>query len=256
MSRVAAMAAFTFRELVRSRLLSVFVIAVGVLCALAYLLAYLSYGDPLHIFMDLGLAGMEAAGLLVLLLSLALTYQTEMEQKAAFLHLTKPLTRGEYLLGRILGFWAVNALVLLGMAALVVGFVVWKGGAYPLLLPAVALILLEMFVLSALGLAYQMIATSMVGAVLFSFFTAALGHSVSQIRWVIERDPAPWLKGILNGMYYLLPNLEMFNLRDRLYDPALVFGAAQWMDLLLYTFGYSFAVFLVGWIALERREFH
>jgi hypothetical protein len=57
-------------------------------------------------------------------------------------------------------------------------------------------------------------------------------------------------------MYYLLPNLEMFNLRDRLYDPALVFGVSQWMDVLLYTFGYSFAAFLVGWIALEKREFH
>jgi hypothetical protein len=48
----------------------------------------------------------------------------------------------------------------------------------------------------------------------------------------------------------------MFNLRDRLYDPALVFGVSQWMDVLLYTFGYSFAAFLVGWIALEKREFH
>jgi len=256
MMRVVAMSFFTFRELIRSKLLAVFVLAVVLLCGLAYLLAYLSYGDPLHIFMDLGLAGMEGAGLLVLLLSLALTYQTEMEQKAVFLHLTKPLTRGEYLLGRVLGFWAVNVLVLLGMAAIIGGFTVWHGGAFGLFLPAVALILLEMLVLSVLGLAFQMIATSMVGTVLFSLFTAALGHAVSQIQWVIERNPAPVVKTLLRGMYYLLPNLEMFNLRDRLYDPALVFGGTQWADVILYTFGYSFAAFLVGWIALEKREFH
>jgi hypothetical protein len=62
MSRVFATAFFTFRELVRSRLLAVFFLAVVVLSFLAYLLAYLSYGDPIHIFMDLGLAGMQATG--------------------------------------------------------------------------------------------------------------------------------------------------------------------------------------------------
>ena len=256
MIRVAAMAQFTFRELIRSKLLAVFILAVVLICGLAYLLAYLSYGDPLRIFMDLGLAGMEGAGLLVLLLSLALTYQTEMEQKAIFLHLTKPLTRGEYLLGRVLGFWAVIVLVLLGMAVIVGGFVALHGGHDPFFIPSVMLILLEILMLSVLGLAFQMIATSMVGVVLFSLLTASLGHAVSQIQWVIERNPAPMVKALLRGMYYLLPNLEMFNLRDRLYDPALVFGVSQWMDVLLYTFGYSFAAFLVGWIALEKREFH
>jgi Cu-processing system permease protein len=232
MSRVFATAFFTFRELVRSRLLAVFFLAVVVLSFLAYLLAYLSYGDPIHIFMDLGLAGMQATGLLVLLLSLAVTYQTEMEQKAAFLHLTKPLTRGEYLLGRIIGFWLVNLLVLGGMTVFVGGFIILKGGWYPLFLPAVLLIMLEMLVLSVLGLAYQMIATSMVGTVLFSFFTAALGHSISQLRWVLEHKPAPVVKAVLNVLYYFLPNLELFNLRDRLYDPELVLGLAQTGDIL------------------------
>jgi hypothetical protein len=32
-------------------------------------------------------------------------------------------------------------------------------------------------------------------------------------------------------------------------------GLGQWRDVLLYTFAYSFVVFLIGWIALEKREF-
>lgn len=256
MSRILSMASFTFRELVRSKLWAVFVLAVVLLSALAYLLAYLSYGEPLRIFVDLSLAGMEAVGLLVLLLSLALTYQTEMEQKAVFLQLTKPLTRGEYLLGRVLGFWAVELVVLWAMAGLVGGFTLLQGGRFPLFLPSVFLLSLEMLLLCALGLAYQMIATSMVGTVLFSLFTALLGHSLTQVRWVLEHKPAPVIKAVLTVMSCLLPNLEMFNLRDRMDDPTIVFGAAQAGDVLLYAFGYSFAVFLVGWIALEKREFH
>ncbi len=89
----------------------------------------LSYGDILRIFMDLGLVGIEASGLIVLMLGLAVTYTTEMDQKAIFLQLAKPVTRGEYLLGRILGFYLMNALVvLLGMAAVVIFLVVFIGG--------------------------------------------------------------------------------------------------------------------------------
>src|ERR1039457_4023042 len=124
MSRVFTVGFFTFRELIRSKMLFVWVISVVVLCGLAFLLSILSYGEILNIFMDLGLVGMEVSGLLVLILSLAVTYTTEMDQKAIFLHLAKPLTRGEYLLGRILGFYLVNSLVVLGMGLVVVGLVV------------------------------------------------------------------------------------------------------------------------------------
>jgi Cu-processing system permease protein len=256
MRRVGAVAWFTFRELIRSRLLAVWILGIVVLCVLAYLLAYLSYGDPLRIFMDLGLSGLEAAGLMILLLSLAVTYTVEMEQKAIFLQLTKPLTRGEYLLGRVLGFWMVNVLALVGMASFIWGFMIINHGAYPMFWPAVLLLLLQMFVLTALGLAYQMIATSMVGTVLFTFFTSTLGHAIPQIRWVLENKPSFLVKNLLKVSYYLLPNLEMFNLKDRLYDPQLSFGPALWSNVLLYAFGYSFAAFLAGWIALEKREFH
>ena len=256
MSRVAAVAWFSFRELVRSKLLVVWLLAVGLLCAVAYLLAYLSYGEPLRIFMDLGLAGLEAAGLVVLLLELAVTYNTDMEQKAVFLQLTKPLTRGEYLLGRVLGFWMVNTLVLLGMALFIGGFIALHHGHYPLFWAAAALVMLQMFLLTTLGLAYQMIATSMVGTVLFTFFTSILGHAVSQIRWVLDKKPDPIIRFLLNVTYYLLPNLEVFNLKDRLYDPTLNLATIPLGDIALYAFGYSFAAFLVGWWALEKREFH
>ncbi len=257
MKRVLAVTAFTFRELIRSRLLFVWLISVIVLCGLDFLLSILSFGSTLQIFMDLGLAGMEISGLLVLLLGLAVTYTTEMDQKAIFLHLAKPLTRGEYLLGRILGFFLVNCLVVLGMGLVIVGLVVFLGGGtVPVLFyECVVFILLEMFVLTTLGLTYQMIATSMVGVVLYTFFTVFLGQCIGEVQWLLNQQLSHWVKVLLRVVYYILPNLEAFNLKDRLYDPNLVLGWAQWQDILLYAFSYSFVVFLIGWINLEKREF-
>ncbi|HJT25198.1 MAG TPA: hypothetical protein VJ873_11530 [bacterium] len=257
MKRVLSLTSFTFRELIRSRLLFVWLICVVVLCGLAFLLSILSFGSVLQIFMDLGLTGMEIAGLMVLLLGLAVTYNTEMDQKAVFLHLAKPLTRGEYLLGRILGFFLVISLVVLGMGLVVVGLVVFAGGGTvpAMFYNCVVFLLLEMFLLTVLSLSYQMIATSMVGVVLYSFFTIFLGHLVGEVQWLLTQQISGGVRTMLKVVYFILPNLEAFNLKDRLYDPNLVLGWAQWQDILLYTFSYSFVVFLIGWINLEKREF-
>jgi Cu-processing system permease protein len=257
MRRILAVGGFTFRELVRSKMLFIWLICSVVLCGLAFLLSILSFGNILEIFMDLGLVGMEVAGLLVLLLSLAVTYTTEMDQKAVFLHLSKPLTKGEYLAGRILGFYLMIVLVVLGMGAVVAGLVVLVGGGtIPLLfVNSVIFLLLEMWVLTVLGLTFQMIATSMVGVVLYAFFTILLGYLIGEIQWLLEKQLGPMVKFLLKMVYYCLPNLDVFNLKDRIYDPTLVLGWSQWQEVLLYAFSYSFVVFLIGWINLEKREF-
>ncbi len=257
MSRVFTVGFFTFRELIRSKMLFVWLISVVVLCGLAFLLSILSYGDILNIFMDLGLVGMEVSGLMVLILSLAVTYTTEMDQKAIYLHLSKPLTRGEYLLGRIFGFYLVVLLVVLGMGLVVVGLVIFAGGGQvpTFFYDCVLFLLLEMFLLTVLGLTFQMIATSMVGVVIYTFFTIFLGHLIGEIQWLLGKQLAPMINFALQVIYYCLPNMDVFNLKDRIYDPTLVLGAAQWQEVLLYTFAYSFLVFLIGWINLEKREF-
>jgi hypothetical protein len=112
-----------------------------------------------------------------------------------------------------------------------------------------------MFVLTVLGLTFQVIGTSMVGVVLYAFFTIFLGHLIGEIQWLMQKQLAPVTQFVLKVIYYCLPNLEIFNLKDRIYDPTLVLGWTQWQEVLLYTFAYSFLVFLIGWINLEKREF-
>jgi hypothetical protein len=138
-----------------------------------------------------------------------------------------------------------------------VGLVVGVGGGHvpALFFDCSIFILLEMFALTSLGLAFQMIATSMVGLFLYTFLTILLGHAVGQIQWLLNQDLSHWLKNLLKVIYFILPNMEAFNLKDRLYDPTLVLGSPEWINVLLYTFSYSFVVFLIGWINLEKREF-
>lgn len=257
MRHILTVAHFTFRELIRSRMLYVWFLSIVVFCTIAFLLSLLSFGDVMSIFMDLGLVGMELSGLLVLLLSLAVTYNTEMDQKAIYLQMAKPVTRGEYLLGRVLGFFGMTSLVVLGMGLVIILLVTGVGGGHvtTLFWESTVFLVLEMLVLSTLALTFQMIGTSMVGTVLYALFTIFLGHCITQVEWLLSLKLIPAARFALRVVYYCLPNMEVFNLKDRIYDPSLVLGWTQWQDVLLYTFAYSFVVFLIGWVNLEKREF-
>ena len=127
MRRIFCVAQFTFRELIRSNMLYIWFLSVVVFSALAFILSVLSFGEVQKIFMDLGLVGMEFSGLLVLILSLAVTYNTEFDQKAIYLQLAKPITRGEYLLGRVFGFFSIISLVIIGMGLFIAGLVTLVG---------------------------------------------------------------------------------------------------------------------------------
>jgi len=257
MKKIFHVTTFTLRELIRSKMLYIWFLSAVVFCLLSYLLSILSFGEVHKIFMDLGLVGMEWSGTLVLILSLAVTYNTEFEQKAIYLQLAKPVTRGEYLLGRVFGFFAVISLVVIGMGLLIAGLVIFVGGGQVtnLFIDSSVFILIEMFVLTTIGLAFQMIGTSMVGVVLYFMFTVFLGHCIGQVEWLLNQNLAPAVKTMLRIVHFLLPNLEAFNLKDRIYDPNLILGWVQWREVLLYGFAYSFVVFVIGWINLEKREF-
>jgi ABC-type transport system involved in multi-copper enzyme maturation permease subunit len=257
MRKIFSVTGFTFRELIRSRMLYIWFLSALVFCALALLLSLLSFGEVHKIFMDLGLVGMEWSGTLVLILSLAVTYNTEFDQKAIYLQLAKPVTRGEYLLGRVFGFFSVVSVVVVGMGLLIAGMVVFVGGGKvtDAFIYSSLFLMIEMFVLTTLGLALQMIATSMVGVVLYTMFIIFLGHCVGQVEWLLNQDLAPAVKTILRIVHFLLPNMEAFNLKDHIYDASFVLGWTEWREVLLYGFTYSFVVFVIGWINLEKREF-
>jgi hypothetical protein len=147
--------------------------------------------------------------------------------------------------------------VVIGMGLFIAGLVILVGqGQVPFLfVDSTIFLLIEMFVLTVLGLTFQMIGTSMVGVVLYTMFTIFLGHGIGQVDWLLNQKLAPTVKTMLRIVHFLLPNLEAFNLKDRIYDPNLVLGWTQWQEVLLYAFAYSFVVFLIGWINLEKREF-
>src|SRR5262249_33656511 len=101
--RVAAIARNAFRDAARGRVLSNLVIFALLLIAGAILLGELSAGQEAKIIVDLGLSSILLFGVFIaIFVGVGLVYK-EIERRTLYAILSKPISRGEFLLGKYLG---------------------------------------------------------------------------------------------------------------------------------------------------------
>src|SRR6267378_196783 len=146
--RVAAIARNAFREAVRDRVLYNLVLFVLLLTAGAIFLGELSGGQERKVIVDLGLSAMLLFGVFIsIFVGVGLVYK-EIERRTIYAIFSKPVGRGEFLVGKYLGLCLtllVNVLVMGAGVSLALIYV--SRGWDPFVLtiwPAVLLIYLEL----------------------------------------------------------------------------------------------------------------
>jgi ABC-type transport system involved in multi-copper enzyme maturation permease subunit len=212
LNRVAAMAGGTFRETVRDKLFYLVGFFGVVLLGATTVLSPLTVGAQAKIVADVGLAAMALLGLLVVLLVGANMVRKEMDRRTITTILTKPVGRGEYLVGKYLGLALtlvcmvlLMGLIYLGAVAITPATVGWGH------LAAIYLILLELLVLCAAAVLFSTLVGPALAAV-FSLAFFAIGHLLQSLQDFAAMTGG--VRGLLvSVLYRLLPDLEVFNVR-------------------------------------------
>ena len=159
LGRIAAIAGNAFREAVRDRVLYNLVLFVLLLTGAAVFIGELSGGQERKIIVDLGLSAMLLFGVFIaIFVGVGLVYK-EIERRTVYTIFAKPVSRGEFLLGKYLGLCLtllVNVLVMGGGVSLALIYV--SGGLDPLVIgiwPAIFLLYVELMILTAVALLFS-----------------------------------------------------------------------------------------------------
>jgi ABC-type transport system involved in multi-copper enzyme maturation permease subunit len=251
---VAAVAANTFRETVRQRVLYNLVFFAVLMTLSAVLLGELSVRQDEKIVKDFGLAAMDVFGTLIaLVLGVGLVSQ-EIERRSLYPLLAKPLSRDEFLLGRFLGLLFT---LLVNTGAMAVGLYLTlavNGRALdPRLLLSVYTIFLGLALTVALALFFSCLFTSPALALFSSFCALLAGRFSDVVRGMAEVLPAApnWA---IQAVYYALPNFRNFDLKDRVvYGDPIAAGELGWLTL--YTVAYVGVLLGTALFAFRRRDF-
>lgn len=213
LSRVAAVTQGTFRECVRDRLFYLVGVFGVVLVASAVLVSPLTVGGQAKIVADVGLAAMSLLGFLVVVLVGGHMVRKELERRTLATVLARPVARAEYLAGKFAGLalTLVAMLALMGVLyvaalALASAPVGWSH------LAAVYLVLLELLLMTSAAILLSVVASPILGSVfVLGFF--AIGHLASSLQDFAAAAPTAAARLIGDVLRYVVPNLEIFNLR-------------------------------------------
>jgi ABC-type transport system involved in multi-copper enzyme maturation permease subunit len=252
LSRVAAVSLGTFRECVRDRLFYLVGVFGVVLVASAVLVSPLTVGGQAKIVADVGLAAMSLLGFLVVVLVGGHMVRKELDRHTLATVLARPLARGEYLAGKFAGL----ALTLLAMLVLMGGLYVaaLTLASAPLgwsHLAAVYLVLLELLVMTAAAILLSVVASPVLGSVfVLGFF--AIGHLAGSLQDFAAGAPTATVRLVGDVLRYVVPNLEVFNLRAEVVhgDPV----ALGYLGLVTLYAAAHVALFLLAAGAVFRRK--
>jgi ABC-type transport system involved in multi-copper enzyme maturation permease subunit len=212
--RIVVIARNAFREAVRDRVLYNLVLFALILIASAIFIGELSGGQERKIIVDLGLSAMLLFGAFIsILVGVGLVYK-EIERRTIYAIFSKPISRGEFLLGKYLGLCLtllVNVVVMGIGVSLALLYV--SRGWDPLVLriwPAIMLIYVELMILTSIALLFSSFSSPALSALL-TFFVFIIGHFSGDLKSLSSTAKGAGARWLFSIIYYLLPNLANFS---------------------------------------------
>ena len=213
--RTVAIARNAFREAVRDRVLYNLVIFALLLIAGAIFLGELSAGQESKIIVDLGLSAMLLFGVFIaIFVGVGLVYK-EIERRTLYAILSKPIGRGQFLLGKYLGLCLtllVNVLIMGAGVSLALIYV--RRGWDPLVFtiwPAILLIYVELMIVTGVALLFSTFSSPALSALL-TFFVFIIGHLSADLKTLGSSAGSVAARWLFRSLYYGLPNLSNYSM--------------------------------------------
>ena len=267
MRAIVAIAVNVFRESVRDKVLYNLVLFAVILIGASYLIGQLTAGQDVKIIKDLGLAATSVFGLFIAVFIGIGLVSKEVDRRSIYSLLAKPIYRSQLVIGKYCGLTltlAVNVAVMAAALYVVLFYMSWGLSEHtvrswdapaldPALLKAVALIFVELMLVTAIALFFSTFSTPMLSAAL-TFGLFIVGHFSSDLRNFQDAVDSPAATRVARGMYWVLPNLAQFDVKA-----AVVHGQPVPLGYMAVTTGYAVCyiamLLVISMLVFARRDF-
>jgi ABC-type transport system involved in multi-copper enzyme maturation permease subunit len=254
LDRIFTLAANTFREAIRNKLLYTLLGFSFMMIAFGVALATLSYVESNEILQDMGMGAIRffSAGIAIFV-GIGLVYN-EVDRRTIYTILSKPVSRTEFLVGKWAGL-TVTMWIQLGLMAVVFSLVSVLAGA-PLTLDhgiAIAMIGLELMVLVAIAVFFSAFTTPMLAA----FFTIGLwliGHLSRDLQALGQQSDLDSVSALSTFVFIVMPDFEVFNKTLEAVHGLPIVGSEIGLAL-VYAVGYTVCTLVLGSMIFSRRDF-
>ena len=282
--RISAIGAVTWTELVRLKVFYFIIIFALLVIGNSFFLARFSFEEEFQMLKDIALGAMSIFSALLAILAAATLLPKDLEDRTIYTILAKPVSRFEYLLGKLAGVFMLLALAVILMGAVFAAVLVLRtqivlqattaemaalpapelaaalqkvraAGYDPALLAGGLVILVKAWLLAAMTVFISTFATSAIFTTITAFAAYFIGHLQATARdyWMAGGDLGPAAKMILAVVAIIFPDLQAFNLVDGIVTGTPV-TAALLLKTLALGFGYIAVYTVLAAAVFQTRE--
>jgi ABC-type transport system involved in multi-copper enzyme maturation permease subunit len=263
----ALIAINVFRESVRDKVLYNLVLFAIVLIGASFLIGQLTAGQDVKIIKDLGLSATSVFGLFIAVFIGIGLVSKEVERRSIYSLLAKPIDRYQVVIGKYFGLTltlAVNIAIMALALYAVLAYMAWDvpdaarkawdaPALDPNLLKVVALIFVELSLVTAIAIFFSTFSTPILSAALtFGFYI--VGHFSTDLRNFQDVVDSPSAARLARGVYWVLPNLAPFDIKaDVVHGVPVTLGYVAVTSA--YAALYIAMLLLVSAFVFSRRDF-
>lgn len=282
LARVQAIASNTLLELVRLKVFYFLLLFALLIIGSSAFTAKLTFQEQFQVLKDVSLGAMSIFTWLLGVLATAMLLPKDIEDRTLYTILAKPVPRFEYLLGKLLGVFAL-LFIAITLMSMVFGVVLYtreqsaiaqamqenppglildaaiaevKSATFTTSLgPGIVIIYLKAALCAALTLLISTFASSWIFTIIVSVMVYLIGHvqPIARDYWLQTTGAGPGTKVFLALVSLIFPDLSAFNLVDDI-----VVGNAIATALFLKTAGlgviYIAAYFFAGYFMFSSKE--
>ena len=256
-----------FRESVRDRVFYNLVLFALLLIGASILIGQLTAGQDVKIIKDLGLASTSLFGLFIAIFVGINLVSKEVDRRSIYPLFAKPVRRSEFIAGKYAGLLLTllaNVLVMTVALYVVLFFLsrgvpdeiqrAWDAPALdPALLKAIALIYVNLAVVTAVALFFSSYSSPMLSAI-FTLGVYVVGQFTADLKNFDAIVDSPAAIAVARACYYLLPDFSKFDVKLAVVHGIPVSGAYL-ASAVAYAALYVAALLFGAMVIFARRDF-
>lgn len=252
--RILSIACNTFRENLREKLLYNLLIFALLMIGSSIIVTRLTLGEFHRLILDIGLGSINVFGTLIAIFVGIGLVSKEIEKKTIYTIVSKPVPRYEFLVGKFCGLSItlfVNTCVMVLGLLLVLWFM--EVPVEGILFQAVGLIYLECLVVTAVALLFSTFTSATLSAI-FALAIYVIGHLSADLKLFGKKFMGGVGQGFLDTLYYVLPNLDRFNLKGHVIHH-IQFSGVDMALTMAYGLVYAGMLLFLASLIFQNRDF-
>ena len=253
--KVFAIALNTSREAIRDKVLYSILLFACLLTGISAAFGWASIGDTIKFVKDFSLFSISLFGVVTTVALGVSLLSKELGKRTIQNILSKPVRRWQFLVGKFLGLLAtLTVMMALMTVALLTLLYFLEGSIDWQIVPVIAVMVLELSILSAAAIFFSSIVVTPALAGLFTAATFIAGRSIPMLGYLMTPDQPATLRYIARGLHAVLPHLHQFYIAD-----GVVYGLSlppvYYLHATIYAAAYTALLLIVSVAIFQRREF-